>query len=171
MHSVTSLTTPWTLRVTIYIINKTQIKIPSVFSFYFLCITSSTYFLFYLSMSVIYLPDPDDIGHKYGPDSIELAERVKDVDKRVIGYLINELDRIHYKDTECKLKDLVNTVIFSDHGMTTADDNCIVDINHIVYNDTLVRKSLKSSTIFHIWPQENFEMEVGIFFCFLYLFC
>lgn len=114
-----------------------------------------------LDVALIYLPDADDIGHKYGPDSHQLIDRVKDIDKRVIGYLDKKLDKIQYKDTECKLKDVVNTAIFSDHGMTSINMKCIVDLEDILNNKTLVRKFLKSSTLYHIWPQENYETEVA----------
>ncbi|CAD5112841.1 DgyrCDS2053 [Dimorphilus gyrociliatus] len=113
-----------------------------------------------LDIALLYLPDGDDFGHKYGPNSKELADKVKQIDKDVVGHLINQLENFHYKNGSCKLKDMVDTVIFSDHGMATFDKDCLVDLEHIINNQTLVRHVQKSSTLYHIWPMENYKEEI-----------
>ncbi|XP_034564233.1 ectonucleotide pyrophosphatase/phosphodiesterase family member 7-like [Notolabrus celidotus] len=59
----------------------------------------------------LYFGEPDLVGHKYGPDSQERREMVKQVD-RTVGY-IRETIQDH------GLTDKLNIIITADHGMTT----------------------------------------------------
>lgn len=59
----------------------------------------------------LYFGEPDQTGHKYGPDSTERREAVRKVD-RTVGYI---------RDTAKKhgLDERLNIIITADHGMTT----------------------------------------------------
>ncbi|KAM3843260.1 ectonucleotide pyrophosphatase/phosphodiesterase family member 7-like [Diretmus argenteus] len=59
----------------------------------------------------LYFGEPDKTGHKYGPDSPERREMVRQVD-RTVGY-------IRYKIRHHGLTNRLNVIITADHGMTT----------------------------------------------------
>jgi len=58
----------------------------------------------------LYFHDTDDAGHKYGPNSAEVNKAIISLDS-VIGLLYNGFEKIGMKDS-------VNVIIVSDHGMT-----------------------------------------------------
>lgn len=59
----------------------------------------------------LYFGEPDGVGHKYGPDSPQRQEMVKQVD-RTVGY-------IRHSAEQHGLTDLLNIIITADHGMST----------------------------------------------------
>lgn len=59
----------------------------------------------------LYFGEPDLTGHKYGPDSPQLRETVKQVD-RAVGYIRHSAERHG-------LTDRLNIIITADHGMST----------------------------------------------------
>lgn len=59
----------------------------------------------------LYFGEPDMTGHKYGPDSPERREMVKQVD-RAVGYIRNSAEKHG-------LTKQLNIIITADHGMTT----------------------------------------------------
>ncbi|XP_034148488.1 ectonucleotide pyrophosphatase/phosphodiesterase family member 7 [Esox lucius] len=67
----------------------------------------------------LYFGEPDGTGHKYGPDSPERREIVRQVD-RTVGY-IRDTARNH------GLSERLNIIITADHGMTTVLRNGTVD--------------------------------------------
>lgn len=64
-------------------------------------------------VGVVYSEYTDIIGHKYGPESADMETAVLAVDA-VIGELLDEIDNN-------TLKDKLNVIIVSDHGMTKTD--------------------------------------------------
>ncbi|XP_017337403.1 ectonucleotide pyrophosphatase/phosphodiesterase family member 7 [Ictalurus punctatus] len=64
-----------------------------------------------LDFVALYFGEPDSIGHKYGPDSEQRREMVRQVD-RTVGYLRSAVE--HNGLTQC-----LNIIITADHGMTT----------------------------------------------------
>lgn len=67
----------------------------------------------------MYFGEPDGTGHKYGPDSPERREMVKQVD-RAVGYIRASAQRHG-------LIDRLNIIITADHGMTTVQRGAQVD--------------------------------------------
>ncbi|XP_058477218.1 ectonucleotide pyrophosphatase/phosphodiesterase family member 7-like [Solea solea] len=59
----------------------------------------------------LYFGEPDLAGHKHGPDSPEVREMVKQVD-RTIGYMRDKIQ-------EQGLTERLNVIITTDHGMST----------------------------------------------------
>uniref|UniRef100_A0A3Q3XPD6 Uncharacterized protein n=1 Tax=Mola mola TaxID=94237 RepID=A0A3Q3XPD6_MOLML len=59
----------------------------------------------------LYFGEPDVTGHKYGPDSPQRRETVKQVD-RAVGYIRHSAERHG-------LTDRLNIIITADHGMST----------------------------------------------------
>ncbi|XP_010890001.1 ectonucleotide pyrophosphatase/phosphodiesterase family member 7 [Esox lucius] len=66
----------------------------------------------------LYFGEPDSTGHKYGPDSPERREMVKQVD-RTVGYIRSSAERNG-------LTDSLNIIITADHGMSNVYRNGLV---------------------------------------------
>lgn len=64
-----------------------------------------------LDFVALYFGEPDGTGHRYGPDSPERREMVKQVD-RTVGY-------IRHSAEQRGLTDRLNIIITADHGMST----------------------------------------------------
>ncbi|XP_033827612.1 ectonucleotide pyrophosphatase/phosphodiesterase family member 7-like [Periophthalmus magnuspinnatus] len=67
----------------------------------------------------MYFGEPDGTGHRYGPNSPEVKEMVKQVD-RTVGY-------IRQTAKNYGLEDQLNIIITADHGMTTVYRNGLVE--------------------------------------------
>lgn len=67
----------------------------------------------------MYFGEPDGTGHKYGPDSPEIKEMVKQVD-RTVGYMRETAKNYG-------LEDRLNIIITADHGMSNVYRNGLVD--------------------------------------------
>ncbi|KNE66070.1 hypothetical protein AMAG_10333 [Allomyces macrogynus ATCC 38327] len=62
----------------------------------------------------LYIPDVDQVGHQYGPDSIQLNQTLVRVDRALASLAAFLYARDLWETT--------NVVVVSDHGMTLADD-------------------------------------------------
>lgn len=62
-----------------------------------------------------YFDEPDHTGHKYGPDSKELEDKIIELDF-LIGYFISEIQKL-------PIADQINIIITSDHGMANISEN------------------------------------------------
>ncbi|XP_061703053.1 ectonucleotide pyrophosphatase/phosphodiesterase family member 7-like [Syngnathoides biaculeatus] len=67
----------------------------------------------------LYFGEPDGTGHRYGPDSPQRRDMVRQVD-RTVGY-IRQLAENH------GMSHVLNIIITSDHGMTTVYRNGLVE--------------------------------------------
>lgn len=63
------------------------------------------------NLVTLYYGEPDNVGHRKGPDHADRKEIIKQID-RTIEYLGEAIRRHH-------LTDKLNVIITSDHGMTT----------------------------------------------------
>ncbi|XP_008847901.1 ectonucleotide pyrophosphatase/phosphodiesterase family member 7 [Nannospalax galili] len=68
-----------------------------------------------VALVTLYFGEPDSTGHRYGPESPERKEMVRQVD-RTVGYLRDSI-KSH------NLTDSLDLIITSDHGMTTVYKN------------------------------------------------
>ncbi|XP_005407566.1 PREDICTED: ectonucleotide pyrophosphatase/phosphodiesterase family member 7 [Chinchilla lanigera] len=66
-----------------------------------------------LALVTLYFGEPDSTGHRYGPESPQRKEMVRQVD-RTVGYLRDSIERHN-------LTGSLNLIITSDHGMTTVN--------------------------------------------------
>ncbi|XP_041368652.1 ectonucleotide pyrophosphatase/phosphodiesterase family member 5-like isoform X2 [Gigantopelta aegis] len=83
----------------------------------------------------LYFHEPDSTGHRHGPESPEVNEKVGEMDE-LLGYLVTKLE-------EKKLTDKVNVIITSDHGMYPVDvKNKVVDIYDYVKRSQIQRTPL-----------------------------
>ena len=75
----------------------------------------------------LYCHETDTQGHNFGPDSPQTNEAIKRLDY-IAGYLLEKLDEI-------KMKDSVNVIFVSDHGMTSISKERTINIENIVGNE------------------------------------
>jgi predicted AlkP superfamily pyrophosphatase or phosphodiesterase len=97
----------------------------------------------------LYFDDTDTQGHRYGTDSPEVNEAIKRVDG-MLGLLFSKLDEI-------KMRDSVNIIVVSDHGMTDISDKRVVNIENLLkgYNC----KFFDSGPLMTVdAPKEKFEV-------------
>ncbi|XP_078712356.1 ectonucleotide pyrophosphatase/phosphodiesterase family member 7-like isoform X2 [Lampetra fluviatilis] len=78
-----------------------------------------------LDFVTMYHSEPDSTGHKFGPETEERRAMVQQVDE-TIGFLVQAIENSGLKDT-------LNVIITSDHGMTTTQK--APDIDEIVLSD------------------------------------
>ncbi len=72
----------------------------------------------------LYFQDTDDAGHDYGPNSPEVNKAIEKLDG-ITGLLFKSLDKIN-------LRDSVNVIFVSDHGMTEISKDRAINIEKIV---------------------------------------
>lgn len=79
-----------------------------------------------MQLVLVYYEPVDFYGHKYGPNSEERKQAVKDFD--------NLLDIVQTEMSKKDLLDKVNLVVVSDHGMTSSDSRglSVIDLSQIL---------------------------------------
>ncbi|KAL5106672.1 Bis 5'-adenosyl triphosphatase ENPP4 [Taenia crassiceps] len=74
------------------------------------------------TLAMMYYNQPDSDGHRYGPESNEVMDKVEEINE-ALAYLLQRLEQTP------SLRDRVNIVISSDHGMTRVDtSNKVIDL-------------------------------------------
>ena len=80
---------------------------------------------------LLYFHEPDSYGHKYGPESRELKNKIQYLDS-ILGYLTLSLSKIEYKDK-------INLIVSSDHGMSAVSDQRKVILSDYLKDEWLIR--------------------------------
>lgn len=93
----------------------------------------------------VYFHDTDTFGHEFGPNSFEVNQSIKRLDS-LIGYLNSKL-------IEIEMKDSVNLILVSDHGMTEIEKEKIINIEELIKNYNL--KFENNETFAFIEPEEK----------------
>ncbi len=99
----------------------------------------------------LYFSDVDDAGHGFSPRSKETEKAVKRVDK-LIGRLLKGLKKR-------KVRDKVNLIIVSDHGMVKVNQRNVVILDEM-FDTSLAKQILWVSEITQIFPKEGKEDEI-----------
>jgi ectonucleotide pyrophosphatase/phosphodiesterase family member 5 len=96
-----------------------------------------------INFGAVYMDQPDHVGHSHGPESIELAEKIGELDKG-LGYLLDELG--HHG-----LLPGLNIIITSDHGMASVKSNIYLNefLNFSLFT------SYGGSPVRHIVPKSG----------------
>ncbi|XP_028997397.1 ectonucleotide pyrophosphatase/phosphodiesterase family member 5 isoform X2 [Betta splendens] len=80
-----------------------------------------------VDFGVLYWEEPDESGHRYGPQSSSMDEVIVGIDEK-LGFLINELRK-------AGLYEKVNLIVTSDHGMTQLFSENIIELDEYVNRD------------------------------------
>ena len=91
----------------------------------------------------LYIDQPDDTGHSYGPFSQEYKQMVENVDINAVGYLLKRLN-------ETSFLQKVNLIVVSDHGMDNTSSSRQVYLED--YIDSSSYMVMESGALVHIWP-------------------
>lgn len=88
-----------------------------------------------VNFGVLYWEEPDQSGHKLGPQNPEMDRVITEIDEN-LGFLVNELKK-------AGLYENMNLIVTSDHGMTQLPDEHIIELDQYVDRDlyTWVDKS------------------------------
>ncbi|XP_069590072.1 ectonucleotide pyrophosphatase/phosphodiesterase family member 7-like [Ranitomeya imitator] len=109
-----------------------------------------------LDFVTLYYGEPDKSGHLYGPETEERKTIIKQID-RTIGYLLQAIEKSN-------LKDNLNVIITSDHGMTTVKKEPLVEeiklSNYISFPDLVKFDILDYGGFGMIVPKEGKEEEL-----------
>jgi len=74
--------------------------------------------------ATLYFSDVDSRGHSFGPQSAEVDEAVVQADS-LVGYLWNSIEMLG-------LRDELNVIIVSDHGMAELSDDRVIFLDEII---------------------------------------
>ena len=98
-----------------------------------------------INLCMIYFGEPDDIGHHYGPESVNVTDMISEIN-RVLDYLMKKLEKHDILDD-------VNIIITSDHGMVDVSSTKCIDLDEIV--PAYMYKSFGVSPLALIYPIEG----------------
>ncbi|KAG8145464.1 hypothetical protein E2320_011994, partial [Naja naja] len=104
----------------------------------------------------LYYGEPDHTGHFVGPETEARKKIIQQID-RTLGYLLNAIEKHGLKDT-------LNVIITSDHGMTTVKKK--PDVQEILLNNTIEFRNLVKFDIVDyggfgmILPKQGKEEEI-----------
>ncbi|VDK24614.1 unnamed protein product [Taenia asiatica] len=101
------------------------------------------------TLGMMYYDQPDSYGHRYGPDSKEVMDMVEEIN-RGLAYLLQRIEQTP------SLKDRVNIVVSSDHGMANVDPKTrVIDLYEKLKN---VSKNVifdSSSSTLGLWTKNE----------------
>ena len=103
----------------------------------------------------LYIDEPDWKGHRYGTNSTEYLNMTSEVDRTVVGYLLEKL-------RENKMLESVNIILVSDHGFVNFADPGKRQILLNNYIDPSSYMATQLDAQVHIWPKEGKLNEIYI---------
>lgn len=83
-----------------------------------------------INLGLLYFQEPDEVGHKFGPDSDELLRKLMELDQ--------VLERLLYKLEDYHLLDKTDIILTSDHGMASIpeDESYKIDLSKYISFDS-----------------------------------
>lgn len=90
-----------------------------------------------------YFEQPDAYSHLYGPYSNQVEGKLKLVDD-ILAYFLDQMDKKG-------LKERINLIVLSDHGMVEIKTNEIINISSIIDSTTYIKCG--DSPVLQILPQ------------------
>ncbi|OWF51868.1 bis(5'-adenosyl)-triphosphatase enpp4-like [Mizuhopecten yessoensis] len=100
-----------------------------------------------LNFVTTYFHEPDRTGHLFGPESVEVRNKIVEMDT-LLGTLLDKLNASGLLET-------VNLILTSDHGMATTDyDNKLIEIYDLV-DRAKINFTVDSGPIMHVVPVEG----------------
>ncbi|KAJ8069301.1 hypothetical protein OCU04_002961 [Sclerotinia nivalis] len=96
-----------------------------------------------------YVPNVDQHGHLYGPNSTEIRTTISEVDTM--------LDQLFQGLEARNLTNIVNVVVVSDHGMATTDTNRLIQLEDIV--DTSLIQHTDGWPLYGLRPKDPAHLQ------------
>lgn len=105
-----------------------------------------------IDFAMLYFHEPDYTGHKFGPTSTQVKDKVKEMDG-ILGYITEKFN-------ENSLWDNVNVLVTSDHGMAEIDySKRHIDISNYINMTAVVEMPVDGPTA-NILPRTNMLDEI-----------
>ncbi|MBL4766202.1 MAG: alkaline phosphatase family protein [Rhodobacteraceae bacterium] len=101
----------------------------------------------------LYFSDVDSAGHRYGPETVEEGNAIKEVDGRVAD-LRGGIEKLG-------MTDMVNIIVVSDHGMTRIDPEFMIYLDDYIDVDDIFTPTLhspdgpRSGPFVHIFAKDS----------------
>ncbi|VDM22063.1 unnamed protein product [Hydatigera taeniaeformis] len=99
-----------------------------------------------ITLCMLYMEEPDVSGHRFGPNSQEVLDKVEELNY-VVGNLVQKIGLIP------RLRDSVNLILTSDHGMAEVQDHNVVPLYNILDPKSYIANP--SRVFFGIWPRHG----------------
>ena len=100
-------------------------------------------------MITLYFEEPDHTGHEFGPDSPEIVEVLRTVDT-TLARLLDGID-------QRGLRDAVDVIVTSDHGMAATSRERVIDLHNCV--DTSALTFSDYNPVAAIWPKDDADVD------------
>ena len=97
-----------------------------------------------------YVPDVDEDGHRYGPNSTYIRSTIAEVDG-MLAEIFTGVD-------ERNLTDIVNIIVVSDHGMATTSTQRLLQLEDLV--DTSLIEHTDGWPLYGLRPYDNSEKNI-----------
>ena len=107
------------------------------------------------NLVLMYFEEPDHEGHLHGPNSDQVNHILSNINS-IIKYYLQRL-------SEHGIRDLVNTLVFSDHGMEKIDRTSFPDLND--YIDPITYSLCDVSPGLQIQPKTGMENPSCLYAC------
>lgn len=104
-----------------------------------------------IDLVVSYYHEPDKTGHHYGPDSREVADKVKEMDG-VLGKIMEAIESSN------KLKNNVNVLLTSDHGFYQISQEKSISLNEYLSVDDAIIPT--TGSIVYLIPKQSTEEQI-----------
>ncbi len=99
-----------------------------------------------------YVDQPDSYGHKYGPNSNEIKDKLQELDQ-LLAYFIAEAKKLDiYKD--------INFIITADHGMGEISDTKYVNLKDYIKSEWGVHLN-GGNPVYNVWAEGSFKDSVA----------
>ena len=97
-----------------------------------------------INLAMVYFENPDFLGHRYGPDSDVVLNKLFQLD--------NLLDELFWELKDANLLDKTDVIVLSDHGMTSIpeDDSYKIEVTDYLSTETFFVTS--TNPVAGIWP-------------------
>ncbi len=95
----------------------------------------------------LYFHEPDSKGHKYGPDSEEVKSKLEEMNT-IMKRLFDGLNSL-------PIKDKINVIITSDHGMENISNDSVVNLFPYI-KQKYVERVVGSNPVYNIWAKKEY---------------
>ena len=103
------------------------------------------------NLCMLYFDEPDRVGHHYGPQS--------DSTRKVVEQLDGYLRELTTKLNQLSIKDSVNVIIVSDHGMGAVSKERYHVINDVI-DTSMLDYALGSNPVYMVQAKPSFHQEI-----------
>ncbi len=94
-----------------------------------------------------YMPEPDGVGHDFGPESEAVHRKVQELDS-LVGYFMDEINKL-------PISSEINIIVTSDHGMQEISSERVVLINQYLKKE-YYQQILGSNPVYNIWAKKGY---------------